>query len=673
MKTMKRIQWLSLVLALLMVFSILCTGCGKQEPEPAPEPEPSGSTTPEPEPEPAPEPENPADISERAMDSFLAKIAAGGYVMEAQGFLRTDAYSDDLVVFDYADDDMYSDFAVWSTNNEVFQGLLENDGIRNISFLTEGTALETAEIKLPSHWLSSEVSDGNIYNVFYNDTEDPLKFVSYDDGVKDQIRSFAGYGQIALNYMHEVYLTFDQEDPTVAHVQCVVDDDEVARYYFDDIDIAITFGTAQPDARIDAWLKDPVYPEPRTEWVYGDYFMFNSVFLTGVDDPVIPFPASASYAMTLNEETFLTDDEITVRDPHATQEDTDAYIAQLREAGFEATETEDGVFFRCLLRDETKCYASVSVDYDAGMNIIARKYYEFPTFEGLDAVNAQVAPFGYPALPESDALVNHTAIDTRYEATESWLYFFDYDTVLYVYATYSDYEAAEEYLNAYSEELTKNSFDPVYIDGDEEAGIDYWQSQNNKANFRYHFEDDGETVILLFKVEKCLSADEANAILTKEGFPALDINTYDTGRDLRKFEKARNGIDLNASLSLSMVFPSSEEAEAYLDGYFASLEDAGFYRVPGSLVKSLKATGYINDEKGLGMAFDYYPSEDGPASCYFDFKSGLDFSEVQESNDGGDGLKPILGVKLDDKFAAVQSGNPNSVIDDFADLPIPLS
>ena len=73
------------------------------------------------------------------------------------------------------------------------------------------------------------------------------------------------------------------------------------------------------------------------------------------------------------------------------------------------------------------------------------------------------------------------------------------------------------------------------------------------------------------------------------------------------------------------------------------------------------------------MAFDYYPGEDGPASCYFDFKSGLDFSEVQESNDGGDGLKPILGAKLDDKFAAVQSGNPNSVIDDFADLPIPLS
>ncbi len=679
---MKKIRWLPLVLALLMVFTLLCAGCTqkKEEPQPPADETPADTTPdtpdepePEPEPEPDPEPENPAVISERAMDSFLAKIAAGGYVMNAEGFLRTDAYSDDLVVFDYADDDMYRDFAVWSADNEVFQGFLESDGIRNITFLTEGTALETAEVKLPSHWLSPEVSDGNIYNVFYNDPEEPLKFVSYDDGVKDQIRSYAGYGQVALKYMHEVYLTFDQEDPMVARVTCQVDDDEVMRYYFDDIDIAITFGDAKSDERVEAWLKEPVYPEAQTEWEYGDYFMFNSVFMSGYEDPVIPFPPSASYAMTMNGETFLSDDEVTVRDPHATQEDADAYIALLKEAGYAETEAEDGTCYRRLLRDETKCYASVYVDGSDGLNIEAKKFYEFPTFEGRDAINAQIAPFGYPALPETDVLVNHTGIDTRYEATESWLYFFDYDTVLYDYASYGDPDAVEEYLNAYAEELAKLGYTPVYVNGEEEYGVDYWQSADRKASFRYHFEEDGETVILLFKVEKALSADEVNAVLEKEGFPAIDAEAYATGRDLRKFEKARTGSDLKASLAFSIELPSSAETEAYLDEYLAALEELGFYRVPGSMVGSLKPIGYIQEEKGLGVAFEYYPSEEGPASCFFDVKSGLDFTEEEEPADESDGLKPILGEILDAKFAAAGPGNVPEAYDDFVRAPLHLS
>ncbi|MCR5174574.1 MAG: hypothetical protein K6C09_08125 [Oscillospiraceae bacterium] len=679
---MKKMRWLSFILALLMVFTLLCAGCGQKDggtqppeddtpadttPDTPDEPEPE----PESEPEPEPEPENPAVISERAMDNFLAKLAAGGYVMDAEGYLRTDAFSDDLVVFDYADDESNKDFAVWSYDNEVFQGFLKSDGIRDISFLTEGTALETAEIKLPTHWLSPEVSDGNIYNVFYNDTEDPLKFVSYDNGVKDQIRSFAGYSQTAMRYMHEVYLTFDQEDPTVAHVQCQVDDDEVARYYFDDIDISITFGGARSDERVEAWMEDPVYPEVRTEWLYGDYFMFNSVFMSGMEDPLIPFPPFASYAMMLNDETFAFDDKITLRDSHASQEDTDAYITLLKEAGYEETETEDGVCYRRLLRDETKCYASVSVGYDNGINVEVTKYYEFPTFEGLDAVNEQIAPFGFSALPDTGVLVNHTGVDTRYEATESWMYFFDYDIVLYVYASYGDPEAAEEYLNAYAEELTKNGFVPRYVNGEEGGEIDYWQSPDARASFRYHFEDDGETVILLFKSEKGLSADEANAILKEEGFPELDADAYENGRDLKKFEQVRSGSDLKASLSLTIELPSSAETEAYLEEYIAALEDLGFYRVPGTMVKSMKPIGYINEEKGLGVAFEYYPSEDGPASCYFDFKSGLDFTQEEEPVDESDGLNPILGEKLDEKFASALTGNGLASAEDFLNVPQP--
>lgn len=57
--------------------------------------------------------------------------------------------------------------------------------------------------------------------------------------MQDQARSMVGYGQIAMNYMEEVYLTFDKEDPKVAHITAVVNDDEVARYYFTAIPMKI--------------------------------------------------------------------------------------------------------------------------------------------------------------------------------------------------------------------------------------------------------------------------------------------------------------------------------------------------------------------------------------------------------------------------------------------------
>ena len=91
------------------------------------------------------------------------------------------------------------------------------------------------------------------------------------------------------------------------------------------------------------------------------------------------------------------------------------------------------------------------------------------------------------------------------------------------------------------------------------------------------------------------------------------------------------------------------------------------------MVGSLKPIGYIQEEKGLGVAFEYYPSEEGPASCFFDFKSGLDFTEEEEPADGSDGLKPILGEILDAKFAGALPGNGLAAGDDFLKAPLHLS
>ena len=670
---MTKIKWLPLLLALLMLFTMLCAGCGKNsdqtpadetpadtvpdETEPEPEPDP--------EPEPEPEPEDIAAISERAMNNFLAKITASGYVMDAKGYLKTSAYSDDVVLFDFEDNDMYNDFAVMSLNDEVFQGVLDGDAVTNVRFLTEGTAFEAATPKLPSYFLNDDISEGNIYNLFYNDTEDPMKFVSYDDTLKNLVRGFVGYSQMALNYMHEVYLILDQEDPTVAHIQVEVDDDEVARYYFDDIDLTIEFGGAQSDARVDAWLGAPEYPAARTGWTETDIFVFNSVFLPEYGEKAVPYVESASYALMVDEENFVTDDVVSIRDPHGTQEDVDAYIEVLKKNGFEEA-VEDGVTcYRLLLREDTKCYSSIDVAYDNGLNVVASKYYDFPTYEGLDAVNGVVTPIGFPALDETEAVTDLNATDRRFESMEGWLYFYDYKTVLYVIGSYADYDQLKEYLDAYAVKLVNNGFEPVYVGEEEDGEVEYFRSADQSSTFRYHFEDDGETVTLLFKAEKVLTADEAKAILGEAGFPEFDMAAFTFGRNLKKFEKVMFGRDYESSIMAAMDFETTEEAEAFLDAFVASLEDDGFLRVPPSDLGSNKNNGYTNEDTGLGVGFDFYPAQDGnKAQIYFDFKSGIDFEAESEYGED-EGPNPILGSKTVEQITAILSGEAPLTMDGF--------
>ncbi|MBQ1316923.1 MAG: hypothetical protein IIY46_05505, partial [Lachnospiraceae bacterium] len=282
-------------LVLVLVFSVLMSGCGKEEQKPEPESSASESAAPASSEESAPEesseedseseaPEDPAEVSsEKAMDNFLQKLG-GNYVIESAGFLKTSAYSKDLVIFDYADDDAYLDFAVMGVDNEVFQAFLDADGVKDVSYIGEGDAVTAASSRLLNYWL--DAAEGNIYNLFYNDTEKPLQFVSYEDVVKKSAASFCGYGDNAIQKMHEVYLILDAEDPSSAQITAVVDDDPVARIYFDDVDVKVTFGEAEPDARAEAWMHSPVYPEARTAWDDSDIFVFNSVFLPGYGEDV---------------------------------------------------------------------------------------------------------------------------------------------------------------------------------------------------------------------------------------------------------------------------------------------------------------------------------------------------------------------------------------------------
>ena len=555
---------------------------------------------------------------ETAMENFFKKVDEANYVIDAKEHLKTSVCSEDLVCFEYADE-VYNDYVVMSVDNEVFQAFLtdeEDDGLFDLTFIAEGKAVDAAEPRLLSYWMDEDVSEGNIWNLFYNTEDDPLTFVSYEDTVKESMMHFAGYGDSALRLMHEVYLVLDAEDPTEAHLTAEMDDDVVARIFYDDIDIAVTFGNAEGNEAAENWMKDPVYPGARMEWTDGDLFVFNSVFLPGFGETAVPFPIFASYALTVDDKNFVDTDEVYIRDPHATEEDLESYANLLKTVGFNEVEQDGKTYYRKLLRPEYDCYASIELEYDSGLNITAKKYYDFPAYDGLAAVNEVIMQHGYPQLEDSPVLTSVKAEDRANEMTESWLYFFDYDLGLYVSVEYTDYDAVMEYLDSYAAKLTEAGFSPVYAD---EGEIDHYDSENHYYSFRYHFDED-DALTLLFKSERYITADAANAAISEAGFPAINFTEPVACRDLRKYAKVSYSADYKLYLTVSKEFDSVEEAEKFFNDYEAALTEAGFGRVNPENAGVRKEIAIVNEDYSMIVGIDFFEEGEG-ASIYYEFRA----------------------------------------------------
>ncbi len=591
----------------LLISFLLCmslTSCTKNDPED------SSADTPE---SAEPEAQDTGEIAETAMNNFLKKVEEGNYTINAESYLKTSVYSNDLVWFDYTED-LYDDFAVMRVNDEVFRGLLNEGTVTDISFLGEGLATDAVKSRLLNYWLDEDVSQGNIYNLFYNRQDAPLTFVSYEEIVKQTLISFAGYGDSALRLMEKVYLEMDDVDPSEVHLKAVVNDDVVARIFYDDIDITVTFGNAEDNAVAKAWMSNPVYPQAKENWDDTDIFILNSVFLPGYGEEAVPFPAFASYALTIDDENFVTDDAVYIRDSRASEDDMEEYIDLLLKEGF--TEAEDHVYRR-MLREDYQCYSSIAVEYDNGVNLTANKYYDFPVYDDLDAANTVIENLGYPALPSSDNFENIKATDTANELTESWLYFFTYDSVLYVDMDYKDYDAAVAYIEEYEKTLADAGFSPKYIDDTDE--VERYVSENEFCSFQYHFGDDNN-VSFLFKAEKYIQPDEAEKLIQEAGFPPIELQEPITCRDLTKFEKVQYGFNYKLFLALSQTYKNAREAEEFLNSYEAILTDQGYGRINPDEAGSLKQIAICNEEAGMMVAIDFFEQEENTL-VNFDFRA----------------------------------------------------
>ena len=591
----------------LLVLPMVLTACSQSEPATTDQ-ESAGKETAE---ETAAAEMSPAEISEQAMENFLNKLSEGNYTVQSEDYLKTSVYSTDQVWFDYAED-VYKDFAVMSIDNEVFQGYLGDDGISIVEFLGEGTAMSAAESRLPNYWMSDEASEGNIYNLFYNQQDEPLTFVSYEDIVKQSAITFAGYGDSAMRLMEEVYLEMDDVDPSTVHLKAVVNDDLVARIYYDDIDVVIQFGDAQSNAGVEEWMKNPVYPEARKDWDDIDEFILNSVFLPEYGREAVPFPTFASYAMVMDQENFLWDDAVYIRDSHATEKDMQDYIDLLKEEGFtEAEETdEEGntkTVYRRILREEFKCYSSIDLEYDNGVDLTAEKYYDFPVYDNIDDINSRITELGFTALPSELKYDAISGVDRANERTESWLYFYTYDASLYVDIDFGDADEMKASLDDYTDALLEAGFTPVQGADDE---IDHYDSPNGFSNFRYQFSDD-DTVTLLYRAEKYISPEEAETLISQAGFPAVSLKEPISCRDLTRFEKVQYGRDMTAYITVSQTFDTVEEADEFLEQYEEKLNAAGFDRENPSVAGTNKAIAIYNEDKGMTVGIDFFEQNGG--------------------------------------------------------------
>ncbi len=613
------------------------------EPEPA-EPQPTEPTVPDNPPAPSVPPadtRSPAEVSEAAMENFLRRIQAGNYTVECEsGEVKASVCSENLVYYSRViwDEGLeYDGFAIMTVNgNETFEGYLGEDGLTRITFLQEGKAIDAAadgasiqdqNSKLPNWWIN--VSDGNIWELFYNDIENPLRFVSSADEVKALVKLYGNIGNIAMPRMQEVWLELDAEMPTCAHLRTSFSE---GYPNISDVDILISFGNAVADPRAVAWMRDPnrTYPEAPTEWGVDEIHL-NAIFLPGYGLTAVPFPDYATYAFTLDENAVLEEDAICVRDAKATEGDMLSYAEKLQNMGFTpVTEADGKTDYRLLLREEYQCYSSICLEYDQGVNLTARKYYACPQYSGLDEVNAQITAAGFAALPADGNLSGFTGEDRANEIKESWLYFFDYQLGMFVDFRYADRSAAEAYVQSYIASLT--GFEPDdsgeyaeyeeaedYLGAEEAVRFAALQDEDifyryatpeGQWTFKYRFNEDGETVSFLYKAEKFIAPDEIKSRLAAVGFPEIDLDACSSCRDFRQFRKVMYDQDLKLDLSLSMTFESPEEAEALLDQYIALLRDENDFEIFNpTQINMDKQIAYAKEADGSLLVFglNYYP------------------------------------------------------------------
>ena len=125
-----------------------------------------------------------------AMENFVSKLTQGNYVIDAEGYLKTTVVSPEQVLFTHSAESMSDDYAFVTLDGETFEGVLDEGGLSDVIFVSNGSAVEALGALLPNGWIT--VSEGNMFNLFYNNVDNPLEFTSKEESVKLTLLSLGG-------------------------------------------------------------------------------------------------------------------------------------------------------------------------------------------------------------------------------------------------------------------------------------------------------------------------------------------------------------------------------------------------------------------------------------------------------------------------------------------------
>lgn len=592
----KKIISMMLILCMLLI----CCACGKTTP-PEPDTDESSSIVPE-----------------TPLDAFMLKLAGGNYVLTCTRKITTVVYKTDQVRYEFDPETGLETYAYVTLNGETFAGFLSDSGFEyGVDFIAPTNAIEAVGESLPNYLI--ELAGGNPYNLFYGSEDKPLEYVSYDRNAIITMLRAAGYNDISFDYFNELQMTFDAEDPTTVHFYSPMEGGGMITY--PDLDITLTFGNAESDPRVDAWLKNPVYPPVRTGWTKGDISTIEIVFQRDYGAVSLPYPEFGSYALIFSQKMYDMYGEIYCSDAHATEENVESYKKTLLAEGF-SEETDiwfDGSevpVYRKLIRPEHNTYSELYVHYDNGLVIEGRKYNYKTPYDGRDAINALLKQEGFPELPESENFISWYAEETSDYQTESWDYFFDYSFYLAFPLPYKDRNEALKYFNDYSAIMLAAGYKSTYEPGVENTSF---YSPDDVKSLQMYLDSQEDYLVFIFKSESQLSADEINAMLAEHGFPDANFHGDVTSRDMTRYSHNISGFK-GLHIDITQPYGSAAEAEAFLDGYVETLDELGYISIPPTKINVYKDFLYINEDIGKYVAFTLIRDGDA-ASVTIEFNS----------------------------------------------------
>ena len=585
------------LLQLLLVVCLMatCFGCnqegGKEEPTPE---------------------LTPAERAEVAMGNFVKKLQAGNYTITGGQGATVNAASPEQVSIRFERDDDSFGIVFMTLKGETFETMLYDSDteVSEVTFITTDNAIDTNPDMLPNGWI--RMTDGNLFEVFYNDPNNPLQFSAHDEQLKMSVLTMAGYSQFALRDMEDVYLILDADDPKTAHIKAVVNDDLVTRIEYDDIDLTVEFGAGKSDSRVESWFKNPGYPAIRTGWTREDINTLEVVFFNDYGREAMPFPNAASHAMIFDPDAYRDFSCVILEDHNLSEKDVEDYKTLLKSKGF--TEEQGtlidgsiGTVYRHLLREEYKAYSQLYPYYDDGLVVIGTLYHEEPVYEGREAISAEVQKHGFAELPDTDALTGWKAVDTACSKSEGWLYYFDYDFYAGFTLQYEDREAAKTYLSSYADSLIQKGFVSRYTPGEDNRQVG---SANDFVTFRYEFSEEEDTVYLEFKNQKCLSVDEVRDLLKQHGLPEIDIHGDIGARDVSRYYYEIGEFE-GLRLNCYQPYDTIADAESYLDALIPVIEEQGYYSFNPQKVGSQRQFVWLNEELMKYVGFDVMETADG--------------------------------------------------------------